>query len=45
VNSSVIGELYRFNGAVGSLHGNRLSGGINFIESTGDDICLGLSRL
>jgi hypothetical protein len=45
VNSSVIGELYRFNGAVGSLHGNRLSGGINFIESTGDYICRGLSRL
>src|SRR6266852_9266078 len=38
VNGGFLGELDRFDGAVGGLHSNRFCSGIDFFDGTGDDV-------
>jgi len=37
-NSGFLGELNRFDGAVGGLHGNDFCSGIDFFDGAGDDV-------
>jgi len=38
LNSGFVGELNRFDGAVGGLHGNGFCSGIDFFDGAGDDV-------
>src|SRR5882762_2723704 len=38
VNGGFVGELNRFDGAIGGLHGNCFCSGINFFDGAGDDV-------
>jgi hypothetical protein len=44
IDSGLVRELHRFDGAIGSLHGNCLRAGIDFTESAGENISRSLGR-